>query len=63
MNWSKKRRDEAAQNLKSPRGGAPVPNANSKLSKVSKILEAFVLKLNFNLKKLHFSMVDEKARV
>jgi hypothetical protein len=65
MAWSKKRRDEASQSLKSPRvvGGSEQGTTDSKVSKVAKILEAFVMKLNFNLKRLSLSMVDEKARV
>lgn len=62
MAWSKKKRDDAASQLKSPHTQQAV-SANSKVTKLSKALEAFVLKLNFNLKKLNFSMVDEKAKV
>lgn len=63
MAWSKKKRDDAALQLKSPRAQQQAVSTNSKVGKLSKALEAFVLKLNFNLKKLNFSMVDEKAKV
>lgn len=63
MAWSKRKRDEVPQQLKSPRGQQQAAAANSKVAKISKALEAFVLKLNFNLRKLAFSMVDEKTKV
>lgn len=41
----------------------PIKKAATQIDKVSKILEAFVVKVNFNLKKLIYAVVDERAKV
>jgi hypothetical protein len=41
----------------------PIKKAASTIDKISKILEAFVVKVFFNLKKLVFAVVDERAKV
>lgn len=41
----------------------PIKKAATTIEKISKILEAFVVKVFFNLKKLVFAVVDERAKV
>lgn len=41
----------------------PMKKMGEKLAKVSNILDALVVKINFNLKKLNFTVTDNQSRV
>ena len=41
----------------------PIKKAATSIDKLSKILEAFVVKIFFHLKKLVYAVVDERAKV
>jgi hypothetical protein len=41
----------------------PMKKMSEQLAKVSNILDAFVIKVNFSLKKLNFTATDNQAKV
>jgi len=54
-----KKKEQEAKNMQLN----PLQGPTDGLQKVSKILEAFVIKVNFALKKVHYAMVDDRSKV